>query len=131
MTLDIPNIDLYKIVKHKLLKEDDYKNIMRYNPLLVRTIKKKNTEDKTILISEFFNSPLSEKNKITNHNTMVIPNSYNKKPFLIRNILGSKIYKREFNIFKNKLKNNINNYNFISSENEIDSPNIDIYIFIY
>ena len=40
MTLDIPNIDLYKIVKHKLLKEDDYKNIMRYNPLLVRTIKK-------------------------------------------------------------------------------------------
>ena len=125
MTLDIPNIDLYKIVKHKLLKEDDYKNIMRYNPLLVRTIKKKNTEDKTILISEFFNSPLNKKNKITNHNNMVIPNSYNKKPFLIRNILGSKIYKREFNIFKNKLKNNINNHNFISSENQIDSPNID------
>ena len=123
MTLDIPNINLYKIVKHTLLKLEDYKVIMRYNPLLIRTIKKKNTEDKTIFISEFFDSPLVEINKFTNH-TMLIPNSYNKKPFLIRNILGSKIYIREFNIFKDKLQKNITFYHFISKKKQIDIPDI-------
>jgi len=114
MTLDIPNIDLYKIVKHKLLKEDDYKNIMRYNPLLVRTIKKKsnipeNNEpiNKTSQINVEFQSPLVEINKLPN-NAMLIPNSYLKKPFLIRNFLSSKLYINQYEEFIGKIKLNNN-----------------------
>jgi hypothetical protein len=125
MTLDIPNINLYKIVKHTLLKPEDYKVIMRYNPLLIRTIKKINTEEKTILISEFFDSPLVEINKFTNH-TMLIPNSYTQKPFFIRNILASITYKREFENFKNKIRNNIFTYTYRDKEVTINDDIIDI-----
>ena len=125
MTLDIPNINLYKIVKHTLLKLEDYKVIMRYNPLLIRTIKKRNTEDKTIFISEFFDSPLVEINKFTNH-TMLIPNSYTQKPFFIRNILASITYKREFENFKNKIRNNIFTYTYRDKEVTINNDIIDI-----
>jgi len=112
MTLDIPNIDLYKIVKHKLLKEDDYKNIMRYNPLLVRTIKKKsnipeNNEpiNKTSQINVEFQSPLVEINKLPN-NAMLIPNSYLKKPLFIRNFLNTELYINQYKEFIKKIKLN-------------------------
>ena len=114
MTLDIPNIDLYKIVKHKLLKEDDYKNIMRYNPLLVRTIKKisnipKNNEpiNKTSQINVEFQSPLVEINKLPN-NSMLIPNSYLKKPLFIRNFLNTELYINQYKEFIKKIKLNNN-----------------------
>jgi len=114
MTLDIPNIDLYKIIKHKLLKEDDYKNIMRYNPLLVRTIKKKsnipeNNEpiNKTSQINVEFQSPLVEINKLPN-NAMLIPNSYLKKPLFIRNFLNTELYINQYKEFIKKIKLNNN-----------------------
>ena len=114
MTLDIPNIDLYKIVKHKLLKEDDYKNIMRYNPLLVRTIKKKsnipeNNEpiNKTSQINVEFQSPLVEINKLPN-NAILIPNSYLKKPLFIRNFLNTELYINQYKEFIKKIKLNNN-----------------------
>lgn len=113
ITLDIPNIDLYKIVKHKLLKENDYKNIMRYNPLLVRTIKKisnipKNNEpiNKTSQINVEFQSPLVEINKLPN-NSMLIPNSYLKKPLFIRNFLNTELYINQYKEFIKKI--NLNN----------------------
>jgi hypothetical protein len=106
--IDISGIDLYEVVEHRPIKQNDYKNIMRYNPLLVRTIKKKSNEP-TISISDFFDSPLITISKLPNNN-MIIPNPYNQKPLLIRNILATQKYVYGKKIFiNNENKKIINN----------------------
>ena len=130
--INIPDIDLYEVLEHRLINSDDYKSIMRYNPLLVRTIKKIsnipmnvninsngvknstiNSRYKTSNINIFFQSPLVDITKYTNYN-MITPNSYFKKPFIIRNSLNSQVYIEQFNIFINKIKSNTNSSIVIS-----------------
>ena len=81
---------------------------MRYNPLLVRTIKKRSNEP-TISISEFFDSPLINISRLPN-NDIMIPNPYNQKPLLIRNILATQkyVYGKK-NFINNENKKIINN----------------------
>jgi len=126
ISLNIPNINLYKVVKHRLLSQLDYKQIMRYNPLLVRTIKQQNIVDKFISICSFFQTPIL---KIEEVKCNKIFNPYIKKPFLIRNILASDIYKREFEIFKKQINVNAvnsNNYYAYRPKDKTDENIIDI-----
>ena len=123
-SIDISGIDLYEVLEHRPINNSDYKIIMRYNPLLVRTVKQKST-DLTISISEFFDSPLINnlqlliKTYFNNNEDLKIPNPYNKKALLIRNFLATDTYKKEFNTFKSGYKNNISyNYNLDEKCNE-------------
>ena len=116
------NIKLYKVIEHKLLSLKDYKGIMRYNPLLVRkikkipnmpTISKDNNNNskliiKTISSDVFFQSPLVNITQYDNYD-MLMPNYYLKKPFIIRNFLATDLYKREFKEFKKLIVKNNNN----------------------
>ena len=117
--IDIPNIDLYEVLEHRPIISEDYKNIMRYNPLLIRTIKKQNTENKVTSLCSFFQTQILEK-KDFKCNDIEIPNPYIKKPFLIRNILATEIYKREFNIFKDNISKN--NFYHAYRPKETDDP---------
>jgi len=110
-SIDIPEVlNLYKVLEHRLLTPSDYKNIMRYNPLIFRTIKKR-TNEPHINISEFFISPLVKIESLPNYN-ILIPNPYSTKPFIILNILYSEDYKREFNEFKKKINKNIYSHSY-------------------
>ena len=128
-SLDIDTaFKLYEVEFNRPINSEDYKNIMRYNPLLVRTIKKiQNTP--IISLSKFFQSPLiydSSFTKLKLYNSE-IPNPYNQKPLLIRNFLATKEYKDEFNKFKLKSNNNMSNssitHEYISDPEQIHTPN--------
>jgi len=124
--IDIPEIDLYEVVEHRLINSDDYKSIMRYNPLLVRTIKKK-TNEPTIIISEFFDSPLVKASILPNID-IVMPNPYSKKPLIIRNFLATKEYREKHNEFMTKYRQKPYNY-FTKNTNLLHKPNLPKYVF--
>ena len=117
---DIVGLELYKVLEHKLINTEDYKNIMRYNPLLVRTIKKQNTKDNIIPITDLFNSPVVI-NELLKYNSIKIPNPYLQKPLIIRNIIGTEKYKSEFQKFKQKYNTN---KEYIYDENIIALNNL-------
>ena len=117
----IKDLELYKVLEHRPINPEDYKGIMRYNPLLVRTIKQisnipvdDNPISKTISVDMFFQSPLVNEIKTKSNYNMIIPHSYFKKPFIIRNSLNSQVYIEQFNIFINKIKSNTNSSIVIS-----------------
>ena len=113
-------LQLYEIIEHRPINIEDYKNIMRYNPLLVRIIKKQDTENNIIPITDLFKSPLVI-HKLLKYNSIKIPNPYLQKPIIIRNIIASETYQREFKKFK--LDYNKNKY-YIYDENIIALNNL-------
>jgi hypothetical protein len=117
----IIGLKLYKVLEHKPINTKDYKGIMRYNPLLVRTITQiQNTS--IISISNFFQSPLVFIAPNDSYN-IKIPNPYFKKPLLIRNFLATKQYRDEFKIFKEKIKLNTSiTHEYISNPETIHYP---------
>ena len=113
------DLQLYEIEFNRPINSEDYEKIMRYNPLLVRTIKQQNTAVKLTSICLFFQTQILEKKEFI-CNDIEIPNPYIKKPFLIRNILATEIYKREFEIFKSKISQN--NFYHAYRPKETDDP---------
>jgi len=115
----IKDLELYKVLENRPINTEDYNNIMRYNPVLVRTINKQNNVAKLTSICLFFQTKIL---KIEDFkcNDIEIPNPYIKKPFLIRNILASDIYKREFITFKNNISNN--NFYYAYRPKETNDP---------
>jgi hypothetical protein len=119
----IAGLKLYKVVEHRIINSNDYKNLMRYNPLLVRTIEKKDNESKTINMSSFLQSPLVKLNEL-HFNDIIIPNPFCKKPLIIRNFLATQQYKDQFEIFKNLILKNPNiSYIYKSDPEVIHIPN--------
>jgi len=118
--LDTPNINLYTVLEHRQINKNDYKSIIRYNPLLVRTIKKRTTDPK-ITISDLFISPLVDNlNLVKKHflkEDFKIPNPYSKKPILIRNFLSTDTYISEFDKFKEKIRQNPNATHLYPNDN--------------
>ena len=126
--IDIPDIDLYEVLEHRPINSTDYTSIMRYNPLLVRTIKKNNNTIKNIDIKLFFKSLILKENELndilrSSNITIpyIIPNPYNIKPYIIRNILASKIYKENYINFNEK-KYNGYRINLIENPENLSIP---------
>ena len=121
-------LELYEVLEHRLINKDDYKAIVRYNPLLVRILKEvsnkpinNNSISKTSNISIYFQSPLVDITKKKYYN-ILMPNPYFKKPTILRNFLATNIYIDEFQKFTNLIANNSTiSYNY--PINEIDDPN--------
>lgn len=98
------DLNIFKITSFRLLNIDDYKNITRYNPLLIRTLIKIPTSN-NINISQFYN--IKGIDSITNDNIYLpLPNIFLYKPFMIRNILFTKKYIDNHTIFIEEYKNN-------------------------
>jgi hypothetical protein len=102
------NIELYKIIEHRTIDIKDYNAIRRYNPLLLRIIKKQENIpkdnkpiNKSISIDIFFKTPLTPLSI-----DIFIPNPFLKKPFIIRNFLGTNTYIKQFQKFENEIKKN-------------------------
>jgi hypothetical protein len=120
------DLQLYEVEFNRPINAEDYKNIMRYNPLLIRSIKQISNipiDDKpiskTTYISMFLESPLVNITQFNNYN-IKIPNPYLKKPFLVRNFLSTDTYIEEFKQFKVKYNKNIKNFkNNLSTYNEL------------
>jgi len=120
---------LYKVLEHRLIIFEDYKAIMTFNPVLVRTISKTNNADNTINVSTFFQSPLVDLTLLTNSD-MTIPNPYTKKPLLIRNFLTCKEYRDEFKTFKDKYATK-KEHEYISEPETIHTQDLNKYLFTF
>ena len=119
-SIDIPKekiIKLYEVLEHRPITQDDYNTIMRYNPLISRQINIKSTEN-ILDIKYFFQTLHIDNNFFNNFPAISIPNPYLKKPFIIRNILSTKIYIDNFEIFKNNLQIGKNEHNYRSNKDK-------------
>ena len=94
----IKGIDLYKVLEHRPINIKDYKNIMQYNPLLVRKITRM-PETPSIDIRYMFQNEIFDITKIDTQE-LIIPNPYLYKPkMLYKEILNTKVYIDELKKF--------------------------------
>jgi len=108
-TIITPEINMFKIITHKILNMNEYNEIMLYNPVIIfkrnRSSYDINIKFNQLFISNMFS--ITDKNHSnSNKNDLNIINPYMYKPFIIRNILASNIYIDENKKFQNKLKLN-------------------------
>ena len=126
-TLIFSEINIFKIISHKILNINEYNEIMVYNPVIIFKRKRASyTSDihfNQLFISNMF---LNEDKTLinTNSSSSIILNPYIYKPFIIRNILASNIYIKENKIFLKKLKiNNADNYIYYAISKTEDKIN--------
>ena len=113
----------YKVESIKPLTKAELQNLLRYNPIFPSiTIKQNNMVElqsggsnknapvsySPLLINAcdiYFNKTFCDKFYMQKQITqqLFIPNPYLKKPYMIRNILSSQIYKTEYNKFKKNI----------------------------
>lgn len=94
LNLQAFEFELFKIIKHTLLSQEEYKSYLAYNPILIKDIKMINKIEKSICLNLF----------IPNPNCILIPNIYKTKPMFLRNYLGTQTYKDAFKEFKLNFK---------------------------
>jgi hypothetical protein len=114
---NIPTLMPYKVEVESIkpITKEELKNLLRYNPILIRILKYEPNIpfNNTIDIKELFKTPLVDMSKIQLFQNLLnfkIPSPKSKKPFVIRNLLASKIYKKEYLHF---IQNEIENNNYI------------------
>jgi hypothetical protein len=117
----IKGIDLYKVLEHRPINIKDYKNIIQYNPLLVRKITRM-PETPSIDIRYMFQNEIFDITKIDTQE-LIIPNPYLYKPkMLYAKILGSTVYKKQLGDFMTTfLKKKDYTYLYESNDNTIIS----------
>ena len=128
------DLQLYEIEFNRPINAIDYNIIMKVNPLLVRTIQKKDNQSKIIFIN-MFQSPIINSIFTTKHEQIYpkkIPNPYTKKPKIIRNFLTTMQYRNHFEIFKTKIRDTKStSYIYRSNPEIIHKPNMDKYVYNY
>lgn len=128
---NIKGLKLYKVIENRIINSDDYKNVMRYNPLLIRTIEKKDNKSKNIKMSSFLQSPLVKLSDLQ-FTDIIIPNPFYKKSLIIRNFLATQQFKDQFEIFKNLIVKNPNvSYTYKSDPEVIHIPNENVFTLNY
>ena len=93
-------IALFKIIKHCELTFKDYNEYMIFNPLFLYNCCRISNTQKNINLNELFKQPLTIYNFNNVEKPLLSPNLFKKKPVLIRNFLGTEIYKGAFDVFK-------------------------------
>ena len=114
--IDISDIDLYEVLEHRLITNNNYSELMQYNPLLVKQIMQ-TPLNTNIDIRYFFKNSIFQIAELYPQ-TITIPNPYLKKPKLLSKILESQIYIKEYEkfivIYNN---NNEYEYKYVSKNN--------------
>ena len=109
-TLDL---NIFKIIKHKIIEKNDFNEILKLNPLIIININKNPNFNNLNIINKIF---------INRTETFLVPNFYIKKPIYLCNILDTELYKREFKYFKDnfniKLEHETKTYDIINPINK-------------
>jgi hypothetical protein len=114
-SIDISGIDLYEVVEHRLITNNNYSKLMQYNPLLVKQIMQ-TPLNTNIDIRYFFQNSIFQIKELYPQE-IIIPNPYLKKPLILYYILNTQVYKREHTFFiLNYNKNNKYEYEYNTQE---------------
>ena len=117
-SIDISGIDLYEVIEHTLITNNNYSKLMQYNPLLVKQIMQ-TPLNTNIDIRYFFQNSIFQIKELYPQ-TITIPNPYLKKPLILYYILNTQVYKREHKIFiLNYNNNNAYEYEY-NTQKDID-----------
>ena len=124
------DVNIFTIISNEELITEDFSNIFKFNPLIIREIKRQPYEE-TIDLSFFYKSKLLNEKNTQYYTELKLKNLYNEKPILLQNFLNSKIYKLNKNYDESKLINyEKNNDNFIKCI-YLDCPDIPINYIYY
>ena len=118
LNLQAFEFELFKIIKHTLLSQEEYKSYLAYNPILIKDIKMINKIEKSICLNLF----------IPNPNCILIPNIYKSKPIFLRNYLGTQTYKDAFKKFKLNFKTRQSYSTDSSNKKDLNDKNRVYYI---